>query len=159
VLVGSSRSPIWVGGGVVFGPKPRDYSQRVNKKMRKAALRSALADKASMGCIWVLEGFSGTKTKAAAAVLAGAGIEGRVLVVVNSADQGDAAVRCAFRNLAATSFSSYTTLSAYDVLVAQSVLFTASAWQRFTAKTGSGGRAGGGAEGAAASLSEGVGQG
>src|SRR5918992_5755552 len=50
---GSTRSPLWVGGGVVFGPKPRDHSVKVNKKMRAAALRSALADKAADGRIFV----------------------------------------------------------------------------------------------------------
>src|SRR3989337_87495 len=62
---GSERSPIWVGGGAVFGPKPRDYSMRVNKKMRKAALRSALADKAGDSKIFVLDGFDEPQTKPA----------------------------------------------------------------------------------------------
>src|SRR5918997_697689 len=80
---GSTRSPIWVGGGTVFGPKPRDHSVRTNKKMRKIALRSALASKASDGRVWVLDGFSDTKTKAAAGCLAAAGIDGRVLLVLD----------------------------------------------------------------------------
>src|ERR671916_489385 len=63
---GSIRSPIWVGGGAVFGPKPRDHSVRVNRKMRKAALRSALADKASLGGIWVVDGWSEPRTAVAA---------------------------------------------------------------------------------------------
>jgi large subunit ribosomal protein L4 len=73
---GSSRSPIWVGGGIVFGPKPRSYAQRVPKKMRKAALRSALADKANDQQIWILDGFSEARTKVAAAALEAAGIGG-----------------------------------------------------------------------------------
>src|SRR5918999_3148464 len=50
---GSIRSPLWVGGGAVFGPKPRNHAQRVNKKMKKAALRSVLADKAQEGRVFI----------------------------------------------------------------------------------------------------------
>ena len=63
---GSIRSPQWVGGGVAHGPTPRDHSQKVNKKMRTAALRSAFADKANEGRVYILDGFSDSKTKAAA---------------------------------------------------------------------------------------------
>src|SRR5688500_10479376 len=96
---GSTRSPIWVGGGVVFGPKPRDHSVKVNKKMRAAALRSALADKAGDGRIFVIDGFTDTKTKAAAAALKAAEIEGRVLVVLDPDDETSVTVDRAFRNL------------------------------------------------------------
>jgi large subunit ribosomal protein L4 len=129
---GSSRSPIWTGGGVVFGPKPRSYSQKVNKKMRAAALRSALADKASEGQVWVLDGFSETKTKAAAAALKAAGIEGRVLVVLDPEDESSASVDRAFRNLGKAAFSLAGSLGTYDVLVADALVFTSGAFDRFT---------------------------
>lgn len=131
---GSSRSPIWVGGGVVFGPKPRKYVQRVNRKMRKAALRSALADKARSERIWILDGFEETKTKAAAACLKAASIEGRVLVVLDPKNAASANVDRAFRNLAGAAFSLHGGLSAYDVLVADAVLFTSSAFDAFAAQ-------------------------
>ncbi len=129
---GSIRSPIWVGGGAVFGPKPRSYSQRVNKKMRAAALRSALADKVNAGALFVLDGFSDTKTKAAAAALETAGIEGNVLVVLDPQDETSFAVDRAFRNLGDAAFSLYGSLSTYDVLVADAVVFTKSAIERFS---------------------------
>lgn len=129
---GSSRSPIWTGGGVVFGPKPRSYSQKVNKKMKAAALRSALADKASEGQVWVLDGFSETKTKAAAAALKAAGIEGRVLLVLDPEDESSATVDRAFRNLGKAAFSLVGSLGTYDVLVADALVFTSGAFDRFT---------------------------
>ena len=132
---GSTRSPIWVGGGVVFGPHPRSYSVKVNKKMRAAALRSAMADKATNGGIWVLDGFSETKTKAAAAALKAAGIEGRVLVVLDPQDEGSATVDKAFRNLGKAAFSLVGSVGTYDVLVADAVIFTSSAFDRFTNRT------------------------
>ena len=128
---GSSRSPIWVGGGVVFGPKPRDYSQRVNKKMKRAALRGALADKAASGRIWILDEFNETKTKAATALLAAAGIEGRVLLVLDPGSEGDVLVDRAFRNLPNVAFSLFGALAVYDVLVADALVFTRTAFERF----------------------------
>jgi large subunit ribosomal protein L4 len=130
---GSIRSPIWVGGGTVFGPKPRDHSVRVNKKMRKSALRSVLADRAAQGRLWELHGFEDTKTKSAAACLAAAEIGGRVLVVLDPEDSSAQAVDRAFRNLDKVAFSLYGALSAYDVLVADHVVFTASALDRYSA--------------------------
>ena len=129
---GSSRSPIWVGGGTVFGPKPRDYSMRVNKKMRKAALRSALADKANNAKVFVLDGFNETKTKAAAKCLAAAGLEGRVLLVLDPDDEVSTVVDRAFRNLGGAAFSLYGSLGTYDVLVADAIVFTTSAFECFT---------------------------
>jgi large subunit ribosomal protein L4 len=133
---GSSRSPIWVGGGVVFGPHPRDYSQRLPKKMRKAALRSALADKAGAGQVFILDGFTENKTKAAAGALNAAGIEGKVLVVLDPADETSRTVDRAFRNLSNAAFALVGSLSTYDVLVADAIVFTSSAYDRFTGQGG-----------------------
>lgn len=133
---GSERSPIWVGGGAVFGPKPRDYTMRVNKKMRKAALRSALADKASSEKIFVLDAFDQTRTKAAAKCLEVAGITGRVLVVLDPDDDSSANVDRAFRNLAGAAFALHGALSTYDVLVADAIVFTSSALDEFVKRAG-----------------------
>jgi large subunit ribosomal protein L4 len=131
---GSIRSPMWVGGGTVFGPKPRSYAQRVPKKMRKAALRSALADKAGEDRLWILDEFTEPKTKSAVEVLKAAGIEGRVLVVLDPDDQHAEAVDRAFRNLRKAAFALHGSLSTYDVLVSDAVVFTAPAYERFVAR-------------------------
>jgi large subunit ribosomal protein L4 len=129
---GSSRSPIWVGGGTVFGPKPRDHSVKVPKKMRKAALRSALATKAQDGCIWVLYDWSETRTRVAASVLQQEGIGGRTLLVLDPADDESATVDRAFRNLQDAAFTLVGSLSTYDVLVADAIIFTKSAFETLT---------------------------
>ncbi|HEX3327630.1 MAG TPA: 50S ribosomal protein L4 [Actinomycetota bacterium] len=129
---GSSRSPIWVGGGTVFGPKPRDHSVKVPKKMRRAALRSALAAKAKEDRIWVLYDWTETQTKPAASVLQQEGIEGRTLLVLDPGDDESAAVDRAFRNLNDAAFSLVGSLSTYDVLVADAIVFTKSAFETFT---------------------------
>jgi large subunit ribosomal protein L4 len=129
---GSSRSPIWVGGGTVFGPKPRDHSVKVPKKMRKAALRSALAAKAKEERIWVLYDWTETRTKPAASVLQQEGIEGRTLLVLDPGDDESAAVDRAFRNLNDAAFSLVGSLSTYDVLVADAIVFTKAAFETFT---------------------------
>ena len=131
---GSTRSPIWVGGGTVFGPKPRDHSVKVNKKMRAAALRSALADKARDGRIFVIDGFTDTKTKAAATALKAAKIDGRVLVVLDPDDESSVTVDRAFRNLSNAAFSLYRSLGTYDVVVADAIVFTRSALDRFSSR-------------------------
>lgn len=131
---GSSRSPIWRGGGVVFGPHPRSYQKRLPKKMRKAALRSALASKASEGRVFVMDGFSEAKTKAAAAALKGAEIEGRTLIVLQGGSDVDTSVDRAFRNLSGVAFSLHGSLSTYDVLVADAVIFTSGAIDAFVSE-------------------------
>ncbi len=135
---GSTRSPIWVGGGVVFGPHPRDYSVRFPKKMRRAALRSALASKAGEGRVFILDGFADTKTKTAAQALKAAEIEGRVLVVLDPEDESSRTVDRAFRNLGNAAFSLVGSLSTYDVLVADAIVFTSGAFDSYTSKGGDG---------------------
>ena len=133
---GSIRAPQWVGGGAVFGPKPRKYSVKVNKKMRAAALRSALSSKAASEAVWLVDGFSETKTKAAAAALEAAGITGRVLVVLDPQDDSSKNVDRAFKNLWNSAFTLQGSLSTYDVLVADAVLFTSGAFDSFIQRSG-----------------------
>jgi large subunit ribosomal protein L4 len=80
---GSSRSPLWSGGGVVFGPKPRDYNKKINGKVRALAFSRALFDRASAGEIAVIEnfGFTVTKTKVVAKVVSLIAPKGKILLV------------------------------------------------------------------------------
>jgi large subunit ribosomal protein L4 len=106
----------------------------VNKKMRAAALRSALADKANGGLVWILDGFNENKTKAAAGTLKAAEITGRVLVVLDPEDESSRTVDRAFRNLDKAAFTLYGSLATYDVLVADAVVFMSSAFDKLSAR-------------------------
>lgn len=132
---GSIRSPLWVGGGSVFGPKPRSFAMRVNKKMKKAALRSVLAGKAEEGSIFILDGWQERKTRAAAACLDKAEIEGKVLIVLDAETEDEMVVDRAFRNLERAAFSLHGSLSTYDVLAADALVFTSNAFERFAQRS------------------------
>jgi large subunit ribosomal protein L4 len=120
---GSSRSPIWRGGGVALGPKPRSYVQRTPKKMVRLALRSALSDRAADGNVLVVDSwtFETPRTKDARTALEALGATGRVLVVLGN-DDGIAAR--SFRNLPDVQVLLARELNAYDVLVNDVVVFT-----------------------------------
>ena len=123
---GSTRSPIWSGGGVAHGPKPRDYTTRVNKKVRRAALRSALSDALQSGKLAVVDGldFDAPRTKDAVAVLQALGLDGKVLVIIEGPDEF---IEKSFRNLARVKVDFSRNLSTYYVLFADRVLFTSGA--------------------------------
>lgn len=120
---GSIRAPQWTGGGVAFGPKPRDYSQRTPKKMKKLALRSALSARAGEGGIKVVETLDWTepKTKTAVHLLRAIEADGKVLIVVGLTDK---VAERSFRNLPQVVILHPGQLNAYDVLWAETVLFT-----------------------------------
>lgn len=120
---GSSRSPIWVGGGISHGPKPRDYEQRVPKKMKRMALRSALTDAAREGRIAVVDSlsFDAPSTKDAAGALDGLGTNGLVLIVLAGPDE---VVEKSFRNLSHVRVAYAANLGTHEVLYADSILFT-----------------------------------
>ena len=120
---GSSRSPIWRGGGVALGPKPRKYDQKTPKKMVRLALRSALSDRAAEGKVLVVDswGWDAPKTKDAKGALAALGTEGRVLVVLTD---DDAVAARSFRNLPEVQVINSRELNAYDVLVNDYIVFT-----------------------------------
>jgi len=129
---GSTRSPIWSGGGISHGPKPRSYDMRVNRKMKRAALRSALTDALVSGKLAVIEGlaFEGPRTKDAAALLQAFGLEGLVLLVIAVPDER---VEKSFRNLPQVKIDYPGNLSTYDLLYADRVLFTTEALDAMTA--------------------------
>jgi large subunit ribosomal protein L4 len=120
---GSNRSPQFAGGGVAHGPTPRRYGQKTPKKMIKAALRSALSDRAAEDRIIVIDswGIESPKTKDARAALGALGVEGAVLVVL---DRGDTAAALSFRNLPNVQVIAVEELNAYDVLCNDWLIFT-----------------------------------
>ena len=125
---GSIRSPQWVGGGVAHGPVVRDHSQRVNKKMRRGALRAALSDALASGKLIAVSevAFEEPKTKRAVELLDALGIEGRVLVVVQApSDSG--ALEKSFRNLPHVRIRYAGGLGTYDVLLADRIVLTTAA--------------------------------
>ncbi|WP_410621536.1 50S ribosomal protein L4 [Amycolatopsis sp. cmx-8-4] len=130
---GSTRAPQFVGGGVVHGPTPRDYSQRTPKKMKAAALRGALSDRARAGQLHIVtELVTGEKpsTKAAKAVLAAVTQATRVLVVLHRDDEYS---WVSLRNLPEVHLIWFDQLNTYDVLVNDDVVFTKAAYDGFVA--------------------------
>lgn len=130
---GSTRAPQFAGGGTVHGPTPRDYAQRTPKKMKAAALRGALSDRARDGRIHVITTFSSAdapSTKAAIAALAAVGAEGDCLAVVTRDEESS---WLSLRNLPHVMVVAPDQLNTYDVLVNDRVVFTEAAFSAFVA--------------------------
>jgi large subunit ribosomal protein L4 len=129
---GSTRAPQFAGGGIVHGPQPRDYTQRTPKKMKAAALRGALSDRARHDRIHVVESIAtgdAPSAKAAATLLAGLSDRKNVLVVL---DRTDLVSMKSVRNLADVHVLAVDQLNTYDVLCADDILFTKAAYETFT---------------------------
>jgi len=135
---GSMRAPQFTGGGIVHGPTPRDYSQRTPKKMKVAALRGALSDRARDGRVHVVsELVSGDapSTKAARTLLDALASRGaKLLIVISSADEVG---RRSVRNLPSAHVLTADQLNTYDVLSNDDVVFTTDALQAFLSGSGS----------------------
>jgi large subunit ribosomal protein L4 len=130
---GSTRAPQFAGGGTVHGPQPRDYSQRTPKKMKAAALRGALSDRARAGRVHVVTGFAAgaaPSTKAAVKVLDNLSGRRNVLVVV---ERDDEITWKSLRNVERVHLLVADQLNTYDVLVSDDVVFTAGALDAFLA--------------------------
>ena len=140
---GSTRAPQFTGGGVVHGPQPRDYSQRTPKKMKAAALRGALSDRARNGRVHVVTGIvegETPSTKAAIQSLATLSDRRHLLVVV---DRDDDVSWLSLRNVPRVHLLVVDQLNTYDVLVSDDVIFTQGAFAAFVAgpTTGKGAKA------------------
>ena len=133
---GSSRMPHWRGGGVAMGPKPRNYSQRTPKKMKRLALYSALSDRAASNNILIVDqwDFKTPSTKEAQNSLAAIGAEGKVLVVVEADDIN---TEKSFRNLNNVHVIPVGQLNVFDILVSDYVVFTKGNLPTSTAPTAS----------------------
>ena len=131
---GSSRSPIWRGGGTIFGPQPRSYHKSVNKKVRRLAVRRALAERLDAGDLVVVEEFSfdAPKTKDAAAFLETINANNRPVVIVSDAvmDENLNNTYLSFRNVAGCSIIGAGWVNAYILLSGQKVVITKEALEQ-----------------------------
>ena len=120
---GSTRSPQWTGGGVVFAPVPRDYSFKINKKEKRAALKSALSDKVANGKLVVVDAltFDAPKTKEFAKVMANLNVNDKALVVLNDNNEN---VVLSARNIPTVKTSLTNTINVYDVVNAKTLVLT-----------------------------------
>ena len=128
---GSTRAPQFAGGGVVHGPKPRDYDQRTPKKMKAAALRGALSDRARNGRIHVVDSLvtgDVPSTKLAIAALADLSDRAHFLVVL---ERNDSKTWLSLRNAPAVHIVAVDQLNTYDVLASDDVVFTQGAYDAF----------------------------
>ena len=120
---GSTRSPQWTGGGVVFAPTPRDYSFKINKKEKRAALKSALSDKVANGKLVVVDAltFEAPKTKEFAKVMSNLNVNDKALVVLNN---NDANVILSAKNIPTVKTGLTNTINVYDVVNAKTLVLT-----------------------------------
>jgi large subunit ribosomal protein L4 len=137
---GSSRSPLWAGGGTAFGPRPRSYTFKVNRKEQRAALRSALSLHASRGSIAILDAsaFQAPKTRQARELLEDWDQARPTLVVL--AD-GESAAERSFRNLARVSVHGAEAVGVSDLVGAASVVFSEQSLAQLSARAALGSKA------------------
>ncbi len=126
---GSTRSPIWVGGGVIFAPKPRDYSYKLPKKVRRLAMKSALSSKVQDDQIIVLDNLQmeRPKTKEMTNILMNLKVDGKALIVMEQVDQS--VIRSA-RNIQGVETALVNTLNVYDILKYDHFIITRNAVEK-----------------------------
>lgn len=120
---GSTRSPQWRHGGVVFGPTPRSYAVKMNQKVRQLALRSALSYHAANGQLKIVESLSieAPKTKLFQELLTKLGVEGKTLIVAKEFSDNEV---LAARNIPSVAFSQVNHVSVYDILNCKNLVMT-----------------------------------
>lgn len=131
---GSFASPLWRGGGVVFGPKPRDFSKKVNKKVKSLALRKALSERLKSGDVVLVDDLklSTAKTKDFVAVLQALGLDGNTnLVVVGAAHKS---AYLASRNVSGVELKTADLVNTYDLLKYDKLVFTKSGFEAVEAR-------------------------
>ncbi|MEP6664388.1 MAG: 50S ribosomal protein L4 [Verrucomicrobiota bacterium] len=126
---GSFRSPLWHGGGVVFGPKPRDFSKKVNTSTRKLSLRKALGERLKMGDVTIVSDFKLTapKTKNFLSALDALQIDGTTLIVAEATDEN--LIRSS-RNVSYVEVTTGDSLNTYQVLRSDKLIFTKDAFEK-----------------------------
>ncbi len=131
---GSFQSPLWVGGGVVFGPKPRDFSKTISKKTKQLALRKALSERLKMGDVLVVDDLklSTHKTKDFMKVIDALELTGTTLVVSCGTENNN--LTRAVNNISFVTITTSDSLNTYDVLRPDKLLFTKSAFEKVEAR-------------------------
>jgi large subunit ribosomal protein L4 len=130
---GSFQSPLWVGGGVVFGPRTRDFSKKVSKKTRQLSLRKALGERLKAGDVVVVDDLKleSPKTKDFAGVISKLELNGTTLVISTGVDKN---LTLAARNIEKVTLTTSDSLNTYDVLRPDKLLFTKSAFEQVEAR-------------------------
>jgi large subunit ribosomal protein L4 len=130
---GSNQSPLWPGGGVVFGPRPRDFGKKVNSKTKQLALRKALTERLKAGDVQIVADFKleSPKTKGFAALLAKLGMDSSALIVDASIDKN---LSLAARNLEKVEVTSAESLNTYQVLRPNKLLITKSGFEKLESR-------------------------
>ncbi len=132
---GSFQSPLWVGGGVVFGPRPRDFTKKVNAKTRQLALRKALSERLKAGDLVIVDELklNSPKTKEMIGVISALELKGKMLIVVPALEKN---LTLASRNVPNLALTTSDALNTYDVLRPDNLLFTRSAFEKLEARLG-----------------------
>jgi large subunit ribosomal protein L4 len=130
---GSFQSPLWRGGGVVFGPKPRDFTKKVSRSTRQLALRKALSERLRAGDVLVVNDLklASAKTKGFLGLLKALGLEGTALLVSQAPDQN---LTLASRNVPNVALATGDSLTTYDVLRPDKLVFTRGAFEQVEAR-------------------------
>jgi large subunit ribosomal protein L4 len=130
---GSHQSPLWVGGGVVFGPRPRDFSKKVSKKTRSLSLRKALSERLKAGDVVLVDDLklASPKTKDFVNLMSTLELTGTTLVVSTGTDKN---LTLASRNIENVALTTSDSLNTYDILRPDKLLFTKSAFEKVEAR-------------------------
>ena len=130
---GSHQSPLWVGGGVVFGPKPRDFGKKVSKKTRALSLRKALSERLKAGDVVLVDDLklASPKTKDFVSLMSTLELTGTTLVVSTGADKN---LTLAARNIENVALTTSDSLNTYDILRPDKLLFTKGAFEKVEAR-------------------------
>jgi large subunit ribosomal protein L4 len=130
---GSFASPLWRGGGVVFGPKPRDFGKKVSRQTRQLALRKALSERLRAGDILLLDDLKlpSAKTREFVTVLSALELQGTALIVSQAPDNN---LALASRNVPNVALTTSDLLNTYDVLRPDKLVFTRSAFEQLEAR-------------------------
>ena len=131
---GSFQSPLWVGGGVTFGPRPRDFSKTISKKTRALALRKALSERLKLNDVIIVDDLKITsaKTKDFVKVINALGLTGTTLLISNGDENKN--LTLAARNICGVTLTTSDSLNTYDVLRPDKLVFTKSAFEKVEAR-------------------------